>query len=156
MSQHNFNLFADYFQFYIQDESVGGSLADAWNEEAFNRMLAIAPGVVAVGTVRNTHVPVSIEILDSAPPLNLDDWDHVVECTILIKNSSIVVAGCTDYLPEAARVDIAPGIYRVRIGYAGLTTVSADILTGNDRYSLQFWPAAAIEPTVLKQYKPCG
>lgn len=152
MSLHNFSLFADYFQFYIQDESVGGSLADAWNEDAFNRMLAVAPGIVVVGTVRNTHVPVSIEILDSAPPLSLDGLDHLVECTILIKNSSIVVAGCTDYLPDAARMDFAPGIYRVRVGYAGLATVSADILTGNDRYALQLWQATEIEPTVLKQY----
>ena len=153
MSLHNFSLFADYFQFYIQDESVGGSLADAWNEDAFNRMLAIAPGIVAVGTLRNTNVPVSIEILDSSPHLDLDDWDHLVECAILIKNNSIVVAGCTDYVPEAARIDIAPGTYRVRVGYAGLTTESADILTGNDRYVLQLWQAAAIEPRVLKQYK---
>lgn len=154
MSLHNLSLFADYFQFYIQDESVGGSLADAWNEEAFKYMLAVAPGIVAVRTVRNIEVPVSIEILDSVPYLDLDCWDHVVECSILIKNKDIVLAGCTDYLPEAARIDIAPGTYRVRVGYTGLATVSADILTGNDRYALQLWQAAAIEPTVLKQYKP--
>ncbi|MCQ8117003.1 hypothetical protein [Methylomonas rosea] len=153
MSLHNFTLFADYFQFYIQDESVGGSLADAWNKDAFARMLAVAPGVVAVGTVRNTNVPVSIEILDSVPSLDLDDWDHLVECSILIKNNSIAIAGCTDYLPEAARIDISPGTYRVRVGYAGLATVSADILTGDDHYALQLWQAEAIEPTVLKQFK---
>lgn len=151
MSLNHFTLFADYYQFYLQDESVDGNLADAWNEEAVTRLLALAPGTVGVGTVRNMDVPVSIELLDSAPPLELEQWDHVVECTILVQGSRIVVAGCTDYFPDAARIHVAPGTYRVRVGYEGLASISKDGLSGNDNYRLQLWPEVAIEPTVLKQ-----
>jgi hypothetical protein len=151
MSSNHFTLFADYFQFYLQDESADGNLSESWNEEAVTRLLAVAPGTVGVGTVRNMDVPVSIEVLDSAPPLELEQSDHVVECTILVQGSRIVVAGCTDYFPDAARIEVAPGTYRVRVGYEGLASISEDGLSGNDSYKLQLWQAAAIEPRVLKQ-----
>jgi hypothetical protein len=98
MSSNHFTLFADYYQFYLQDESADGNLSDAWNEEAVTRLLAVAPGTVGVGTLRNMDVPVFIEVLDSAPPLELEQWDHVVECTIMVQGSRIVVAGCTERL----------------------------------------------------------
>ena len=41
METHEFNLFADYFQFYLQDESVTGNLGDSWTEEAVERLLAL-------------------------------------------------------------------------------------------------------------------
>lgn len=31
---NKFKLFADYFQFYIQDEDADGNLSDSWNDEA--------------------------------------------------------------------------------------------------------------------------
>jgi len=66
-----FNLFADYFQFYLQDEAASGDLSAAWTEEAVARLLAVAPGTVGIGTVRNMEVPVSLEIFASAPPLKV-------------------------------------------------------------------------------------
>ena len=39
MQTHRFNLFADYFQFYVQDESVEGDLSDSWTKEAVQRLL---------------------------------------------------------------------------------------------------------------------
>jgi len=67
MKSFKLSLFADYFQFYIQDETVTGDLSDAWNEEAVGRLLAIAPGTIGVGTVRNMDVPVVVEIHDHEP-----------------------------------------------------------------------------------------
>lgn len=151
MSSNQFTLFADYFQFYMQDELADGNLSDSWNEEAVARLLAVAPGTVGVGTVRNMDVPVFIEVLNGVPPLELEQWDHVVECTILVQGNRIVVAGCTDYFPDAARIEVAPGTYRVRVGYAGLASISEDGLSGNDSYKLQLWQSEAIEPRVLKQ-----
>ena len=59
-SQHR--LFADYFQFYIQDELAEGNLGEAWSREAVARMIAVVPGVVGIGTFRNWHVPVTLEV----------------------------------------------------------------------------------------------
>jgi len=146
-----FNLFADYFQFYIQDEAVDGDLSDAWSDEAVDQLFAVGPGVVGIGTVRNMDVPVTVEILAAEKPVDLAEWDHVVECTLVTESANLVVAGCTDYFPDVARIAIAPGTYRLRACYAGLDTLSDDGLEGNDRYHLQLWPAPAIEPVVLKQ-----
>jgi hypothetical protein len=151
MPLHELELFADYYQFYVQDEPANGDLSRAWSDEAVARLLAVAPGVVGVGTVRNMDVPVTIEILSNEPPADFEVSDHVVECSLLVKSGRIVAAGCTDYFPEAKRIDLPSGTYRVRVSYSGLGSLSSDGLEGNDRYRLQLWQAPAVEPSVLKQ-----
>ena len=147
----SFNLFADYFQFYLQDEAVDGDFSDAWTHEAVTRLLAVAPGAVGVGTVRNMEVPVSLEVLASEPPLNAAPYDHIVEGPLSVAGKRLVIAGCTDYFPEAARIQIAPGSYRVRVCYSGLDSLSEDGLDGDDRYHLQLWPAPLSDVAVVKQ-----
>jgi hypothetical protein len=151
MQSHNFTLFADYFQFYIQDEPADGNLSKSWSDAAVERLLAVAPGVVGVGTVRNMDVPVSIYVCDKEPTLTLDAYDHVVECSLSVKSGHLVVAGCTDFFPDAARISLTPGTYRVRINYSGLNSLSEDGLHRDDRYRLELWQAPTIDPTVLKQ-----
>ncbi len=148
---HSFNLFADYFQFYLQDEAVDGNLSDAWTDEAVARLLAVAPGTVGVGTVRNMEVPVTLEVMPAAPPLNVAAYDHVVECSLSVGGEQLVIAGCTDYFPDAARIAIAPGSYRVRVCFSGLESLSEDGLDGDDRYHLQIWPAPLANIAVVKQ-----
>jgi hypothetical protein len=110
---HTFNLFADHFQFYLQDEAIGGDLSNSWTDEAVSRLLAVAPGTVGVRTVRNLEVPVTVEVLASEPPLNMMAYDHIVEGSLSAHGRNLVLAGCTDYFPEAARIHIEPGDYRV-------------------------------------------
>jgi len=151
MRRFEYNLFADYFQFYLQDESAEGDLRDSWTEEAVARLLALAPGAVGVGTVRNVNVPVAVEVLDVEPDSDLDSWDHVTECSLEVATGRIVIAGCTDYFPDAARIEVEPGTYHARISYGSLDTLSEDGLDGNDHYRVQLWQATAIGPRVLKQ-----
>src|SRR5262245_14606727 len=67
MQQHHFHLFADYHQFYVQDDDPSfGDLSKAWTEEAVARLMAVAPHVVSVGTARNTDVLVTVEITTCA------------------------------------------------------------------------------------------
>lgn len=151
MQSHKLKLFADYFQFYLQDESASGDLSDAWSPAATQRMLAVSTGVVGIGTVRNMDVPVTLEFLDSEPFTNLANFDHVVEGSLVVKSGKLVVAGCTDYFPDAARFDLSPGTYRVRLSSSGLGSLSEDRLDGQDHYLVQLWQAPPIEPTTLKQ-----
>jgi hypothetical protein len=144
-------LFADYFQFYLQDEAADGNLSEAWTDEAVARLLAVAPGTVGIGTVRNMDVPVTVEVLPAEPQSNLAAWDHVVECSLIASSSKLVIAGCTDYFPDAERIPVEPGTYRVRVNYAGLRSLSENGLEGDDRYHLQLWPGTATEPVVVKQ-----
>jgi hypothetical protein len=73
------SLFADHFQFYIQDEAATRNLSRIWDEEATARMLAIAPGTIGIGTARNMDVPVAVEIRDQEP------GDDVPNGTTLLK-----------------------------------------------------------------------
>jgi hypothetical protein len=141
MTTHAFTLFADYFQFYLQDEKAHGDLSEAWTPQAVERLLALAPGVIGVGTARNMDVPVEVDILETEPRDDRGGWDRVNDCTIDVPSGRLVVAGCTDYFPDAARIEIAPGSYNARIYYGGLSTVSADALEGDDRYRIVLWPS---------------
>jgi hypothetical protein len=147
-----FNLFADYFQFYLQDESVEGNLSDCWTKEAVNRLLAVTEGTIGVGTVRNMMVPVVVEIADGEPDeAETPNWDQVNECDLMVKSGRIVVAGCTDHFPDAARIEVPPGSYRVRLYYGDLNSLSENELEGNDHYRIVLWRAAPAPLKVLKQ-----
>jgi len=149
-----FKLFADYFQFYLQDESVTTDLSESWTPEAAHRMLATAPGMIGVGTVRNMIVPVAVEIADAAPADDTSVWEQVNECTLDVPSGRVVIAGCTDYFPDAARIELPPGTYRARIYYGQLDAVRG--LEGDDHYKVVLWSAAPEPVRVIKQRAQAG
>ncbi len=154
MQKYNYELFADYHQFYIQDDDEAkGDLGDSWSQEAVDRLLATASGTVGVGTVRNMDVPVSIEVHKSNPNINMNDWEHVVLCSLQCDTGSLVVAGCTDYFPDAARISVAPCVFDVLVCFKGLNTLSEDGLDGDDQYYVFLYPGEPREVTVLKSGK---
>jgi hypothetical protein len=152
MDHYTFELFADYFQFYLQDEQTKSSWADSWTDEASAIGLALAPGTIVVGTARNFDVPVEITILDAPHDDDFSAWDRVNECSIDVPSGRIVVAGCTDYRPDAARISVRRGCYRARIYYGGLDTVSPNQLEGNDHYRIVLWSADYAPLQILKRF----
>jgi hypothetical protein len=150
MTTHKYMLFADYHQFYLQDEAVQGDLSDAWTGQAVANLLALAPGTIGIGTVRDMEVPVEVEIVESEPREAFETWDQVNECDIEVTSGSIVIAGCTDYFPEAARIKVKPGSYRARIYYGNLNSLSEDALDGDDHYRLVLWMSEPKGLQVLK------
>lgn len=140
---HSFRLalFAGYFQFSVRDDDVAcGDLSGAWTAEAVSNLLALSERAVGVGTVRNARVPVYVDILDEVPKLNSAEWDRLNSCTIACKTGRLVFMGCTDYFPEAKRVAVTPGKYRLFIGYRNLDQISEDGLEGEDSYHLFIAP----------------
>ncbi len=101
-----YELVADYYQFYLQDEGATGDLSNSWTQEAVDRLLAVAPGTIGVGTVRNMRVPVVVEVSDTEPDEDVNAWDQVNECSLDVLSGRMVVAGCTDYFPDAARIEV--------------------------------------------------
>lgn len=152
MPEYHYELFADYFQFYLQDEQAEGDLSNSWTSEAVERMLALAPGTIGVGTARNMTVPVTVEIREF-PPQKEDFiiWDQVNECSIDVPSGSLVIAGCTDDFSDAVRIPLSPGSYRARIYYGQLDDLSNDGLEGNDLYKIVLWPSENSELKILKQ-----
>lgn len=152
MKSFHLEIFADYFQFYLQDEASSANLGDAWDTNATQRMFAVMDGAVGIGTARNMDVPVTLELLDRAPSRDFTRFDHVVEGSLVVSTGTLVVAGCTDYFPDAKRVSVEPGTYRVRLSSSGLDTLSEDGLEGEDHYLVQLWSDSPVEPTVLKRH----
>jgi hypothetical protein len=59
MSRFALSIFADYFQFYLQDDAAPLDeidFADAWTEDAVERQLAATSRAIGVGTSRNMTV----------------------------------------------------------------------------------------------------
>ena len=155
---HRFELFADYFQFYLQDDDIeAGDFSDSWTPEAIASGVALATRGIAVGTARNTTVPVEVVVRDD-PPLesgeHLEAWDRVTEASLDVPSGRIVVAGCTDYFPDAARIDVPRGTYAARVYFAGLDSVSHNRLEGDDYYRVVLWPDAPDAPRTRRVLKP--
>ena len=96
------------------------------------------------------EVTVEVEIVEAEPSETFEAWDQVNECDIEIMSGSTVIAGCTDYFPEAARIKVKPGSYRARIYYGSLDSLSEDGLDGDDHYKLVLWMS---EPKGLRVLK---
>lgn len=152
MQKFEFQLFADYFQFYLENDSGAETdRSSLWTPEAVKNLLAVSPGVIGIGTVRNMTVPVTVEILDGEPMEDTGAWDQVSECSLEVPSGRIVVYGCTDYLPDAARINVTPGIYKARIYYGKLAALSEDGLQGEDHYTVVVWQGSQIPARIIKQ-----
>src|SRR6267142_35118 len=149
-----YDIFADYHQFYLQDDDQSfGNLSQAWTQEATDRLLAVAPHVIGVGTVRNVTVPVSIAVHQSRPKIEEAEWDHITTASLRIDTGRIVVAGCTDYYPDAARIEVQSGVYEVIVCYRNLASLSSDGLDGEDSYHVHLFPGCEIRPATIKERK---
>ncbi len=151
MENYHFDLFADYFQFYICDEAYNGVPQLDWSEQCIEDMLGIVPGLIQIGTARNMTVPVDVEVRDSEPEEDFNRWDHIAEAGIVISSGAMIIAGLMDDPDEAARIEIKPGSYRARVCYGDLDILSTDGLEGDDHYKVALWPGEFTGVKVIKR-----
>ncbi len=144
-------LLADYNQFYLAAADSHTDYSDQVDDTAIDDCLLCQDDVAVVFTARNMDVPVSVELHETEPALALAAADHVVQGG-LRSAGQLVIAGCTDYLPDAARLTVPAGPLRIRVLISGLDTLSEDGLDGDDRYVVQLWPGAAAPVQVLKRW----
>jgi hypothetical protein len=140
MRLYQFDLFADYHQFYLIDDWATFDFSAAWTEATSAQMLATIRGGLAVGTGRNSTVPVAIEIHDAEPLAVESGYDRINATQLHISSGKLVVMGCSDLYDDAARIDVRPGIYEVRVYYWDLDSVSMSDLEGTDHYKVVLWP----------------
>ncbi|RKN13561.1 hypothetical protein D7147_30995 [Micromonospora musae] len=153
-------LFADYCQIHLFDDGSMTDLGDAWTEEAVLDHLAVDTDAMAVGTTVNVNVAVTVEMLEAAPEDDSAEFDHVVEGSLQVRSGRLVVMGCTDYEPEAARFGVAAGLVRVRAARSNLAEAdragidSDDDPATTERLRLQVWPGPHADPVVIKRWEP--
>jgi hypothetical protein len=140
-------VYASHHQFYVVDERADHASDDVWDGQGLERHLGVADGMVAVGTIGYTFLPVALELWDEEPPLDLDDWDHVVEASLDLASGHLGLHG-VEGPAELEPLEVAPGTYRVRSSAVGLA--GANELDGGDGYRVQLWTAPAAPPEVRK------
>lgn len=155
--RQEFDLFADYFQFYVCDRHFRTDTATIWGDATSGLMLATGSDLIAVGTARNMEVPVLLEILETEPVPDLDAWDQVVDCGLTIASGALILLGCSDSPENAPIIQIEPGRYRARVSYGGLGLLSDDGLNGEDSYRVQLWmdPVSAVAVLKLRSSDLC-
>jgi hypothetical protein len=144
------SIFADYFQFYLQDPDWAQGPPTHYTDEDVRVRLKVAPSLVVVQPARNMTVPVTVEIHDTEPPCDPGPWDHVAECSLDLDSGKLQVHSCTG--GPLADFDVEPGWYRVRAFFGNLGSVSGNRLRGKDHYLVVLWPAPQAELRVLKQW----
>jgi hypothetical protein len=150
MHRQSFELFADYYQFYLWDETISPDAPTEWDEVDVERRIKVAPHVVVVCPIRNMTVPVVIEIHDSEPSHDESQWDHIAECSLDLPSGKLQIHECTG--GSVARFLVSPGTYRVRAFYGALGTLRNNDLDGDDHYRIVLWPGTSVELKVIKQF----
>lgn len=145
-----FTVFADSFQVYVYDSRTEPVFIREWNNRAISDKLVVKPGAIAFCPMRELDVPVTVRVQPSAPAADLSAWDHVAECTLDAPSGRVLVMGPVD--TPAARIDLPPGTYRLRISSGGFASIDAAGLNGDDHYELCLWPADPAPLQVLKRH----
>jgi hypothetical protein len=150
---------SDYGQIYVTDSEA---LVDPQTEDDDPLMRSLTQGQDSrrfVGFDRminiltpsqyNWEAPLTLEVWDERPPLELDDWDHVVEGPFPAPSGTIYFEASGGGTPIEAR--IPPDAYRARVSGVGFVAGVGEI-KGRERWRVQLWPAAESEPELLKNW----
>lgn len=155
----NLELFADHYQIHVLDDDSEGDLSLVWTDRAFLDGLGVAEDGLAICTDTNMIVDVGVEVLAQEPDDDSDDYDHVVEASVNLVSGRMVVLGCTDYLPDAARIDAPVGWTRVRVSRRNLAAAVFPDRDCEDEpeavpqdIRLQAWPAPCSPPRAFKHW----
>ncbi|MEU0572810.1 hypothetical protein ABZ297_46420 [Nonomuraea sp. NPDC005983] len=160
-----FFLFADHFQFYLQDaETYGAAIkigdvdGDPWAEEASDTLrIGVETFSIAVATARQDWVLIKLRVHQSPPPPEpLAEADHVVEADLDLPTGQLSVYGCAQEPGTEEVIALPPSRYRARISY--LSTEVVPPHTNDDEpgdhfeHRVEMWATAqATSIRVLKQ-----
>jgi len=148
---HHYNIFADYFQFSVQDAKTEEWI-DTFTDEDIARLLTVGVEVITIMTIRNMTVPFTLEIHDQEPPRDFAEWQHIVEGSVTIPSGVLIVLSMGIARDDAEDIPVTQGTYRLRSYARGLDTLSEDGLDGEDEYRAVLWPAPWQPLNVIKQF----
>lgn len=130
-----FQIFADYHQFYLMDAKVQPPIPEEITEKDMLRRLRTAPHIVVFHTESASQVPVEVMFGPGSFEAG-GTWEHQAEFSLALPSGTAVLCGCTDYVPQCPRLCVEPADYKGRAYFASSAS-------GNERYLIMLWPAAA-------------
>jgi hypothetical protein len=153
---------ADYGQIYIYDPQT--QLADETVTEDDNplqramddayesrRFVGYDSGLIDLiaPSQYNEKAPMRVEVSDEPPPLDLNEWDHVVEVPLPIPSGTLHFEASGGGAP--VETGIPPDLYRARLSGRGYV-VGVGEIEGRESYRLQLWPAKEANPRLIKYW----
>lgn len=154
MAKYRWTIFADYFQFIVQDEESKDDFGELWRGAPVGMMVAAGETALSFGTLRNVDVQVELRVVDEPPEIQLDEFDHVVEGAFASPTGKLLALRCTENFKDASRLEIAPGSYGFIYLISGADTVQNEWEPAEDLYSVYIWPAAKRELRPVKLWTP--
>jgi hypothetical protein len=155
---------ADYGQIYIYDpESQVGewnAIRDENDNPLFRamddgsesrRFVGYDSGLIDLITPSqyNWKAPMSVEVSSTPPPLDTDQWDHVVEVPLPVPSGTLCFEASGGGKP--IETQIPSGMYRARLSGRGYVAGVGEI-EGHESYRLQLWPAEEADPLLVKYW----
>jgi hypothetical protein len=143
---------ADGFQFHLRDEGSAYAIPPEWPESARDDRVYPAPGSLGILAAKNWFVPVAIEVVEAAPTIDAEAWDHIVEATLQLPSGRLVLAGGPTPGRDQPPVDLTPGSWRALILMGNLDRTAIDA-EGDDYYKVVLWPGGG-DLVVRKRWMP--
>ncbi|UZR98570.1 hypothetical protein [Chondrinema litorale] len=145
IDEYKLEVFADYFQIYMQTASTLESeeLGVEWSEKELKRLLQVKKEEFVIGTARNMSVPFFIKIYPEKPEINLDNWDIVNESEIKVTANILYINSMDDEIS----IPLESGVYGFYTLYKNLDSISKDGLEGDDEYYLYLWKTSKASQT---------
>jgi hypothetical protein len=153
MQAFTFHLLAAYFQVTFRDAAAGHLVEDIeWTAEQVHTLNYTSEHTLVLATVRDQIVPVSVILYQEKPSLDLEQYDHVVECSLTMLSDTAVLYTLMDTLQDYRRIPLAAGLYGVWLGYQKLSSLDELGLEGVDCYTIMVWPETTrLSKRILKQ-----
>jgi hypothetical protein len=120
--KRTYSILADYHQFYLWDRGASPDAPTEYTDIDIERRIKAAPNVVVIQPERDMDVPVTLEILATAPELDYEQWDHIAEASLELPSGHLEIHECTGGSIDC--IDLNPGTYRVRAYFGGLKELS--------------------------------
>lgn len=153
--QHkSLTLFADYHQFYLWDPGMDPEAPTDYTEIDVTNRIKTGPNVLVIQPQRNDTVRVAVEVHNTEPPYNPEEWDHIAEASLHLPTGRLQVHECTG--GAVADFNVDPGWYRARSFHGGFDTIDEGGIEGDDHYLIVLWPEPYAELVVIKQSVPGG
>src|SRR5215216_2363542 len=132
--KRHYEIFVDYHQFYLMDAEEEPFAPEDWTNEDVQRRIKAEKHIIVIQPERNMTVPVDLEIVDSAPDEDFENWDHIAEASLDLPSGKLQIEECCG---ETKDILVLPsGLYKIRAFYGDLNKLSFDGLEGEDHYKI--------------------
>jgi hypothetical protein len=140
-----FTVFADYNQFFLLDDELQPSYPESVSQSALDDRCLVEPSVLAVYTALPREVSVEVCVYRSVPEIDRGIWGHVVQGALAVPSGRLVLAGCTDYLPDCSRIQVPQGMLEFLLCGRGFDAHA------EEAYLVALWPGHFRSIEVIKR-----